>query len=196
MYTHSGSVLSLFKIPYIKTYPISCFHQEIIGGWIPFPVDILRNTDPSITWVNLEGSRCFVALESVIKRILDQAIESCIRIWGFYLWDRRLTSEETEMLASLFSGPCITITICTTKEAPQLSRERAWARIYGSPSHVPDNAPPFECSCQSPLAMPRLARDLWKSEFLGAQPLVLLPPIPLTLSKWSHLISDFKPSIC
>lgn len=71
-----------------KTYPISSFHQEIIGGWIPFPVGILRNTDSPIMRINLEGSRCFIALEPIIKRILNQAIESCIRIWGLYLQDR------------------------------------------------------------------------------------------------------------
>lgn len=77
--------MSLFKISYMKTYPIPSFHQEIIGGWILFPVDILRNTDSPITWVYPEGLRCFIALESIIKRIFNQAIESCICVRGFYL---------------------------------------------------------------------------------------------------------------
>lgn len=113
--THSGSLLSMCKISQIKTYPILSFHQEIIGGWISFPVSVLRNTDAPIMRVYLERLRCFVALESSIKKILNKAIESCICIGGFYLGDRRLIGEERGMPAWPFNGLQITILMCTTK---------------------------------------------------------------------------------
>ena len=92
------------KFSQIKTYPILSFHQEVIGGWISFPVSVLRNTDVPIMWVYLECLRCIVALESSIKRIFNKAIESCICIGGFYLGDRRLISEEEGCQHDLSTG--------------------------------------------------------------------------------------------
>lgn len=102
--THSSSILSMCKISQIKTYPILSFHQEVIGGWISFPVSVLRNTDVPIMWVYLECLRCIVALESSIKRIFNKAIESCICIRGFYLGDRRLINEEEGCQHDLSTG--------------------------------------------------------------------------------------------
>lgn len=56
-------------------------------------------------WVDLERWGRVIALESIIKRILHKAIESCIRIRSFNLQDKRLVGKEMEMLALLFSWP-------------------------------------------------------------------------------------------
>lgn len=95
----------MLEISCMTTYPILSFHQEVIGCWIPFPINILRNTDSPIMWVDLERWGRVIALESIIKRILHKAIESCIRIRSFNLQDKRLVGKEMEMLALLFSWP-------------------------------------------------------------------------------------------
>lgn len=68
-----------------RTYPVLSFHQQIKGARIPFPVYVLGHTDAPILWVNLERRRCLIALEAIIKRILDQAVEPRVCVRGFYL---------------------------------------------------------------------------------------------------------------
>jgi hypothetical protein len=78
-------LLRMSEASYRKTYPILSFHQQIKSGWILFPVDILQHADSPIVWVNLECWRCLVTLESIIKRILNKAVEPCICVGCFYI---------------------------------------------------------------------------------------------------------------
>lgn len=136
----------MFTISYVKTYPILSFHQEIIGVWIPFPVDILRNTDSPIMWVNLECLRHIIALKSGIKRILNKAIESGVCIGSFHLWDRRwFISEVREMLEFPFNASWITIMMYTPKQPAQLF-PRGRHRFSLSSLTFCDSSPSFPSS--------------------------------------------------
>lgn len=68
---HWGSLLRVFSGLCRKTYPILSFYQQIKGVRIPFPVYVLGHTDAAILRVDLECWGCFIALESIIQRILD-----------------------------------------------------------------------------------------------------------------------------
>lgn len=107
---------------FIRTYPIFSFHQEIISGRVPFPVDILRNTDSSIMQVNLESLRCCRALKPIIKWIFNKAIESCICIGGFYLLRKKMGQ-----LGNRNAVQWILHHACFTKPAISLAIHAPWA---------------------------------------------------------------------